>query len=102
MKKLFLTLFVLGSALFAADGASLYKKCATCHGLKADKVYLNKVPALNTIDSAKLVSSIKAYQEGKINDGKGNFGQGAIMKIQTKNLSDEDIKAIADYIQTLK
>ena len=38
MKKFTLLLaFAVTSALMAADGAALYKKCITCHGDKAQK-----------------------------------------------------------------
>ena len=50
MKKLFVISSVaamLAVGSFAADGAAVYKKCVACHGAKAEKPYMNKVPALN-------------------------------------------------------
>ena len=52
MKKLFVISSVaamLAVGSFAADGAAVYKKCVACHGAKAEKPYINKVPALNTL-----------------------------------------------------
>ena len=49
MKKLIIVsgaAALLAGSLFAADGATLYNKCKACHGAKAEKMYLNKVPAL--------------------------------------------------------
>lgn len=100
MKKLvFLSVLTLGACgLFAADGATLFKKCATCHGAKAEKVYLNKVPALNTLTAETRLEAMKAYKAGTRNE----FKMGAIMKIQVAKLSEEDMKAIEEYIESLK
>ncbi|WP_407932111.1 c-type cytochrome [Campylobacter coli] len=40
---------------------------------------------------------MKEYSEGKRNA----YGQGAIMKINLKGLTEEDFKAIEAYIETL-
>ncbi|EDP7906863.1 c-type cytochrome [Campylobacter upsaliensis] len=87
----------LAISAYAADGATLYKKCAVCHGPKADKVYLNKVPALKSISTAERLQYMKKYSEGKRNA----YGQGAIMKINLKGLTEEDFKALEAYIETL-
>ncbi|EDP6904940.1 c-type cytochrome [Campylobacter upsaliensis] len=87
----------LAISAYATDGATLYKKCAVCHGPKADKVYLNKVPALKSISTAERLQYMKEYSEGKRNA----YGQGAIMKINLKGLTEEDFKAIEAYIETL-
>ncbi|AJC87519.1 cytochrome c553 [Campylobacter insulaenigrae] len=100
MKKLIVlsALACLGVSTYAADGAALYKKCAVCHGAKAEKMYLNKVPALNSLTSAERLQYMKEYSEGKRNA----YGQGAIMKINLKGLTEDDFKAIEAYIETLK
>ncbi|EAH5177860.1 MULTISPECIES: c-type cytochrome [Campylobacter] len=100
MKKLLVlsALACLSVSAFAADGATLYKKCAVCHGAKADKVYLNKVPALNTLTAAERLQYMKDYAAGKRNA----YGQGAIMKINLKGLTEADFKAIEEYIESLK
>ena len=87
----------IGVSAFGADGATLFKKCAVCHGAKADKVYLNKIPALKSISTAERLQYMKEYAEGKRNA----YGQGAIMKINLKGLTEEDFKAIESYIETL-
>ena len=88
----------VGVAAFAADAATLYKKCAVCHGAKAEKVYLNKVPALKTIPKADRLKYMKEYAAGTRNA----YGQGAIMKLNLKGMSEADFVAIEDYIETLK
>lgn len=91
-----------GGSLFAADGATVYKKCVACHGAKAEKSYLNKVPVLTTLDPAEMENLMKEYKAGAVEGGKGKFGMGAVMKAQMASLSDEDMKAVAEYIVTLK
>ncbi|MBK1971681.1 c-type cytochrome [Campylobacter sp. TTU-622] len=100
MKKLLAisTLVCLGVSAYAADGATLFKKCAVCHGAKADKVYLGKVPALTSLSYEERSQALKEYQAGTRN----KFGQGAIMKLQLKGLSEADLEAIDKYIDTLK
>ncbi|MBK1963982.1 cytochrome c [Campylobacter novaezeelandiae] len=100
MKKLLAisALVCLGVSAYAADGATLFKKCAVCHGAKADKVYLGKVPALASLSYEERAQALKEYQAGTRN----KFGQGAIMKLQLKGLSEADLEAIDKYIETLK
>lgn len=100
MKKMLAicALACLGVSAFAADAATLYKKCAVCHGAKADKVYLNKVPALKTISKDERLKYMKEYAAGTRNE----YGQGAIMKINLKGLTEADFVAIEEYIESLK
>ena len=106
MKKLALSLVVLGvafSGAVAADGATVYKKCIACHGPKAEKVYLNKIPALKTLDPEEMVQNMIKYKAGEMGEnGKGLYNMGAIMKGQMATLSEDDMKAVVEYIQTLK
>ena len=69
---------------------------------KAEKKYLNKVPALVDIDPAQRLADMKAYKAGTLNGGKGKNGMGAIMKGQMAALSDADMEAVNNYISTLK
>ncbi|ASM39722.1 c-type cytochrome [Campylobacter sp. RM12327] len=105
MKKLviasILACFTAGS-VFGADGATIFKKCIACHGTKAEKSYLNKVPVLTQVDPATRLEDMKAYKAGTVNGGKGKFNMGAVMKLQMSSLSEEDMKAVNDYISTLK
>mgnify|MGYP000878174036 CR=1 FL=1 len=101
MKKLFVISSVaamLAVGSFATDGAAVYKKCVACHGAKAEKPYMNKVPALNTLSKEEIVESLNGYKAGTLD----KFKSSAMMKPMAKPLSDEDIAAVADYIQTLK
>lgn len=101
MKKLLLVSGVaalLASSLAAADGATLYKKCVACHGPKAEKSFLNKVPVLTTLSKEDMVASLKAYKAGTLN----KFNSAAMMKPIVGPMSEADMEAVAEYITTLK
>ncbi len=77
---------------FAADGATTYKaKCAMCHGPDGQ----GKIgPALKgTSLSADDITALLT---------KGNDAKKAPHKKAISGLSDEDAKAVADYVKTLK
>lgn len=91
----------VASAGFSGDvdkGADIFKKCVACHGAKAEKSYLNKIPVLTTLDPAEMVENMKKYKAGELNV----FKMGAVMKGQMAGLSEEDMKNVVAYIQTLK
>lgn len=98
MKKVLLGMIFAAASLMAADGATLYKKCASCHGVKAEKPALGKSKVIAGWDKAQLVADLKAYKAGTLNKN----GMGAMMKGQMASLSDADIDAVSEYISTLK
>ena len=98
MKKIALSLLVTGAALMAADGAALYKKCAACHGAKAEKAALGKSGIIQGRDAASIVADLNGYKAGTTN----KKGMGALMKGQVATYSDADIEAVAAYIAGLK
>lgn len=98
MKKLALILaFAAASSLFAADGAALYKKCAACHGAKAEKKALNKSQIIQGWSVDQLVASMKGYKDGTY----GGAMKG-LMKGQVASYDDAKIQAVAEYIAGLK
>lgn len=92
----------LSSSIFAADGMMVYKKCIPCHGQDGSVVYLNKVPALTSLAAEERLQLMKDLKAGAIENGKGKFGLGAVMKIQMGPLSEDDLVAVNEYIETLK
>jgi len=100
MKKIAILGLVAAGAisLMAADGAALFKKCAGCHGAKAEKKALGKSEVIAGWDKAKIVQALKGYKAGKRNV----HGMGALMRSQVATYSDADIEAVADYISKLK
>ena len=98
MKKvLFLASLVCATSIFAADGETLFKTCATCHGAKAEKAALNKSQIIAGWDAAKITAALNGYKDGTY----GGPLKGT-MTPQVKNLSADDIKALATYISSIK
>lgn len=98
MKKLIFLLACSTSLLLAVDGAEVYKKCSSCHGLKGEKKPLGKDEIINTMSKAKIIKELKELRdETSYFDGKKK----RIMQNQAKPLSDEEITAVAQYITTL-
>ena len=100
MKKLVLICIFGVASLMAADGATLYKRCAVCHGAAGDKIPPGSKAktTLNTLSKDKIIEDLKGYKAKTLNQ----FGAGALMFAQAANLSEADMVALADYIATLK
>ena len=79
----------------AEDGAALYKRrCAGCHGANGEGKPAMKAPALKgtKLEADQIVQHLmKGEPDSKPPHNKGMSG-----------LSEEQAKAIADYIKTLK
>lgn len=98
MKKLFYVLIIaFSTVVFAADGASLFKTCATCHGAKAEKSALNKSQVIAGWSSDDTIAALSGYKNG-------TYGgtMKSTMNAQVKNLDEASITALAKYIETLK
>jgi mono/diheme cytochrome c family protein len=94
--KLAAVLLIGSTASWAADdGAALYKsKCAGCHGANGEGKPAMKAPGVKgtTLSSDELVAHItKGEATSKAPHNKGIAG-----------LTDDQAKAIAEYIKTLK
>ncbi len=97
MKKIALTVIFAGATLMAADGAALFAKCAGCHGQKAEKKALGKSNVIAGKKADVILKDLQGYKAGTLN----RHGMGGVMKGQTAALSDDDMKALADYISKL-
>lgn len=89
-------LLILSSAAWAQDdGAALYKKkCASCHGANGEGKPAMKAPALKgtSADADKIVERLtKGEASSKPPHNKGMSG-----------LTEEQAKAIAEYVKSLK
>lgn len=93
MKKVLLATAFLTASLFAADGAALFKKCAACHGAHGEKHALGKSKIVNTLSPTEIETALKGYK-----DGTYGGSMKALMKGQISAYSDEEIKAVAEYI----
>jgi len=96
MKKMaLLTLAaVTATTLMAADGATLFKRCAGCHGAHGEKHALGKSAVIKDMSKADILKALKEYKAGTRNV----HGMGGLMRGQVASLSEADMKAIADYI----
>ena len=92
------SLLVGGTAL-AQDGATLYKTktCVACHGANASAPVLPSYPKLAGQNAAYALQQMK-----DIKSGARSNGQTAAMKPVMHLVSDEEMKVIADWLQTLK
>jgi len=79
------------------NGAKLFVKCSSCHGLKAEKSALSKSQIIQGWSSDKITAAINGYKEGTY----GSTMKG-LMKSQVKTLSPNEIKVLAEYISKLK
>lgn len=95
MKRFLALAFVATMAmpLFAADGAAIYKaKCAGCHGADGSKVIAAMgVKAVNTPEVKKMSD---AQLVTVITKGQG--------KMKPQAVSDDEAKAVAGFVKTLK
>ncbi|MDR1424935.1 MAG: cytochrome c [Azoarcus sp.] len=99
MIVLALGLVLAPMALAAPDGATLYrqKTCVACHGKNGDKPLLPTYP--------KIAGQNAVYAEQQIKDiksGARSNAQAAAMKAIMHLVSDEEIKALAVYLEALK
>jgi len=79
-------------------GKAVYAKCVSCHGADGKTKALGKSAPIAGWDVAKTEEALNGYKAGTRNV----HGMGALMKGQVASLSDEDIKAVAEYIASLK
>jgi cytochrome c len=90
--KLAAILTLLFSTAAWADAPAKEAACRACHGAKGAAPIVPSYPKLNGQNKEYLISALKAYKAG---DRKG--GLAAAMAAQTMSLSDDDIKALAEY-----
>jgi cytochrome c553 len=98
MRKVIVSMLFASITLLMADGATAYKKCAACHGVKGEKKALGKSAIIGGRDATKTVEQLKGYKAGTLNQ----YGMGGVMKGQVATLDEAGIKELADYIATLK
>lgn len=102
-KKLFILLAgcllgAIGGNALALDGATLYTKktCVACHGKDANSPILPTYPKLAGQNAEYAFNQMK-----DIKSGARNNGQTAAMKGVMHLVSDEEMRAIADWLAAL-
>ena len=73
------------------------KKCVTCHGINGEKKALGIARELNTLSKQDIETALNGYKDGTLG---GKFKK--LKKGLINTLSDEEILALSNYIQTLK
>ena len=126
MKRIILSILLLSAGLIAAEGdvpyaiglkltpqpAKIYAvECASCHGADGKQTSFSGFPGVITygkiagLDEATLAKTIKEYRggvESKDYQPLNKYGYGAAMKAPTRDLSWDEIDAVAKYISGLK
>lgn len=74
-----------------------FAACSACHGADGKTVALGKSAVIAGQAAADIETKLKEYKAGT----RDVTGMGATMKPQAANLSDDQIKALADYISKL-
>ncbi|MDG6897236.1 hypothetical protein A6A19_04305 [Actinobacillus delphinicola] len=81
-------------AAMIAEGQQIFENnCATCHGRHADKKAFGRSAIINQLDQETIVKALQMRKAGLI-QGPGNPAK--------SRLNDEQMQAVAAYIQTLK
>lgn len=109
MNKVFTTLAATG--LFAASAMATAAdighgkdvatrgNCAACHGEGLNKPASNAYPKLAGQHADYIYFALRSYQAG---DGNALFGRkNALMSAQVQNLSEDDLRDVAAYIESL-
>jgi len=80
-----------------SDGAQLYmtKTCLACHGADGRSPVLPNYPKIAGQNAGYLYNQLRDTKNGSRNNG-----QSAVMKGILANVSDEEIRAIADWLTT--
>jgi cytochrome c553 len=79
------------------DAKALFAKCSSCHGVNGDKKALNKSQIIKGWSVTRLTDAINGYKDGSY----GGSMKG-VMKPQVNKLSNDEIKALSEYISKLK
>jgi mono/diheme cytochrome c family protein len=124
MKKIILPMLLVSIGLVAAEapykpglllppqGDKIYaQECATCHGADAtatsfsgfpEGIKYAKIAGLDAKDLAKTIKEYRGGIESKDYAPLNKYGFGAAMAAPTRDLSWDEIDAVAEYISNLK
>ncbi len=86
--------FLICIVLSNAKATPLYTKCVSCHGKEGEKMAMaGKSLVINEMSKEAFVAAMKGYRDG-------TYGRAlkSAMKLPVKNMSDEQIVEIAEFI----
>lgn len=75
----------------------IFKKCAICHGKKAEKKSLGVSRVIAGLKAKEIIDILEEYRVGK----RDSYGYGSMMRGQATKLSHKNIKIVAKYIESL-
>ncbi|MCK4975106.1 MAG: c-type cytochrome, partial [Sulfurimonas sp.] len=75
----------------------IFKKCAICHGEKAEKKSLGVSRVIAGMKAKETIDILEEYRVGK----RDSYGYGNMMRGQATKLSHKNIKTVAKYIESL-
>ena len=126
MKRIVISMLLASIGLVASEGTVPYKsglllppqadkiyatECASCHGADGKQTSFSGFPSgvnyseIAGMDTETLAKTIKEYRggvESKDYQALNKYGYGAAMKAPTRDLSWDEIDAVAKYINGLK
>ena len=79
-------------------GKKVFSHCMGCHGKNGDKPAFGKTRLLTRYSKNGIEDALHKYKRGSIN----LYGFGSIMHSAALRLSEDEIKAVATYIQSLR
>jgi len=97
IKKILLISALLTSSLIAANGANIYKKCSKCHGENGKHKAFGKSSKIAGSKTEQTISVLNIFKNMSKYD---KFAK--VMNKQVSKLSDEEIRAVAEYISKLR
>ncbi|HIP51306.1 MAG TPA: c-type cytochrome [Campylobacterales bacterium] len=91
IKKSIITIAALGLLSVTASAEFSEAGCAGCHGVEFEKSAMGKSKVVKDMTAEEITTALNGYKDG-------TYGgpMKAIMAGQTKGMSADDIKAIAD------
>ena len=125
MKKILLSMLLASIVVVAAESTAPYrsglllppqadkiyaKECAHCHGKDGKETKFAggsdiEYAVIAGMDAAEVAKTLKEYRGGIKSKDYGQlnkYGYGAVMKSATKDLSWDEIDAVAKYVNGLK
>ena len=97
IKKILFIFTILTSLLMATDGAAIYKKCSKCHGENGKHKAFGKSSKIAGWKTEQTISVINIFKNMSKYD---KFAK--VMYKQVSKLSDDEIRAVAEYISRLR
>ena len=90
------SLCVVGAS--AKSGKEVYRLCVGCHGQHGEKPAVGVSKPIKGQKAALTIKQLKAYKAGTLD----MHGMGKLMNKYAKRLNENEIKAVAAYIASMR